>query len=500
MADEVSLKQSKKDRKRSSNSQDEEQNRDWFNLDTIKKLSTTEKERYADEITPITIQILTMLRNMMKFYHKCHSKASSWPEGLYGLPKPIDGCPRTNTVTWETGLLFQDCEDTKPKTSRSPSYHLAGFVTRDVQQEFCIKTSTLDDTMNPPWPSGQYCIYQKGIQCPPGLESGWVVWDDESQIIGTNKNTHNGTLPKGIYNTDTSTPPSPSPQSTLYSTQAKIPIYMALGKKRRIVNYAWEMCQTNYCSPLSNAINGKLHPPRCVQTKANVFNDTCTVQCNPGFIPRDITFARSVCRENGRWNSTLVTDCIRKHETNQESSVRWARQRHSIARSYYSTIYYSTIYYSTISIDDISDKERHIDFTKLYKSTLHSQPVYQHYTPLKLSTQYNTVKRGNPVYCYYAKSSDSKYKHNSSSNNIDDQNRNNNYPNNYHNKNNNNDIYNFISTTDNILYESVSRLTSTYAEKLIFEILSVMARCVPHRLWPIVFAVLAFDFCIELIE
>jgi len=100
-------------------------------------------------------------------------------------------------------LLFQDCEDTSPKTSKSTSFHLAGFVTSDVQKEFCIKNSTSDDDARSPWPNGQYCIYQKGKACPSGLVSGWVIWDDESEIVGQNKNRHNGTLPEGVYNADT---------------------------------------------------------------------------------------------------------------------------------------------------------------------------------------------------------------------------------------------------------------------------------------------------------
>lgn len=128
---------------------------------------------------------------------------SLWPEGQYGLPKPIDDCPKSSSFTWETGSLFQDCEDTNPQTSRSPSFHLAGYVKNDVFQEFCVKTNTINDSANPPWPSGQYCIYQKGEKCPRGLESGWVVWDDESEVIGKNKNSWNGTLPKGKYDRDT---------------------------------------------------------------------------------------------------------------------------------------------------------------------------------------------------------------------------------------------------------------------------------------------------------
>ncbi|EDO47953.1 predicted protein [Nematostella vectensis] len=136
-------------------------------------------------------------------HHTTHVMALDWPAGSYGIPRAVDGCPRSLTTSWKTGVLFQDCENTNPQTSRSPSYHLAGFVTKDVQREFCIKVDTFNGANRPPWPVGQYCVYQGEAGCPVGLDSGWVVWDDERNDNGTNRNRRNGTLPKGRYSLQT---------------------------------------------------------------------------------------------------------------------------------------------------------------------------------------------------------------------------------------------------------------------------------------------------------
>lgn len=48
--------------------------------------------------------------------------------------------------------------------------------------------------------AGKYCIYRKRYNCPVGLTSGDVFWDDEDTW---NTNRYAGTLPDGTYNTDT---------------------------------------------------------------------------------------------------------------------------------------------------------------------------------------------------------------------------------------------------------------------------------------------------------
>ena len=47
--------------------------------------------------------------------------------------------------------------------------------------------------------AGQYCVYQKG-QCPKGLKSGYVFWDDDNF---RNQNDRGGTLPDGKYDMNT---------------------------------------------------------------------------------------------------------------------------------------------------------------------------------------------------------------------------------------------------------------------------------------------------------
>ena len=47
--------------------------------------------------------------------------------------------------------------------------------------------------------TGQYCIYKKG-NCPEHLSYGFVYWDDDDTL---NMNNKIGTLPDGVYNTDT---------------------------------------------------------------------------------------------------------------------------------------------------------------------------------------------------------------------------------------------------------------------------------------------------------
>lgn len=53
--------------------------------------------------------------------------------------------------------------------------------------------------MNLKLSAGQYCIYKKG-DCPIGLESGDVYWDDEDN---NNANNKGGILPDGEYDRNT---------------------------------------------------------------------------------------------------------------------------------------------------------------------------------------------------------------------------------------------------------------------------------------------------------
>ena len=118
---------------------------------------------------------------------------------------PKSGCPKAHGFYWNIGYILQDLEDTDSRTSVSPYSHLLGWVSNDVVRYFCIKNnaSATIDSKRFRWPAGEYCIYQRGSKCPTGLQSGWVLWDDENSSTGTNKNSHAGVLPAGAYQQDT---------------------------------------------------------------------------------------------------------------------------------------------------------------------------------------------------------------------------------------------------------------------------------------------------------
>ncbi|XP_067028775.1 CUB and sushi domain-containing protein 3-like isoform X3 [Acropora muricata] len=121
-----------------------------------------------------------------------------WPAGTYGIPKPLSGCPVADGFEWMTGSRSQDTES---NNNKSLSFHLDAVVNKKkVKRSFCLKTSTANDQNRTSWPSGQYCIYKKG-NCPEHLNYGFVYWDDDD--IYDNKNSKSGTLPDGVYNTDT---------------------------------------------------------------------------------------------------------------------------------------------------------------------------------------------------------------------------------------------------------------------------------------------------------
>jgi len=47
---------------------------------------------------------------------------------------------------------------------------------------------------------GKYCVYKKDGQCPRGLKTGHVYWDDDDTSISNSKG---GTLPDGDYGLNT---------------------------------------------------------------------------------------------------------------------------------------------------------------------------------------------------------------------------------------------------------------------------------------------------------
>ena len=118
---------------------------------------------------------------------------------------PNTGCPGANGFHWDSGFIYQDLEDSNSLTFASDSFHLQGWVQKDVVRYFCIKNndSNAVDNNRDQWPDGQYCIYKKGSICPGGLTEGWMLWDDENGVNGTNMNNNSGVLPEGTYKQDT---------------------------------------------------------------------------------------------------------------------------------------------------------------------------------------------------------------------------------------------------------------------------------------------------------
>ena len=82
---------------------------------------------------------------------------------------PTSGCPTDSGFEWETGSRFHDTEDggfndVSPDTSR-----LKGpYFRDDMWQHFCMKTVDRVGDTDPVWPSGKYCVFKYGPDCPSG--------------------------------------------------------------------------------------------------------------------------------------------------------------------------------------------------------------------------------------------------------------------------------------------------------------------------------------------
>lgn len=131
----------------------------------------------------------------------CFTESVRWPAGSYGIPKPASGCPRSDGFVWREGWRSQSTHGRPSNSTKSTEFHLDGIVDdTKVKRSFCIKEDIADDGSRSAWPEGKYCTYRKRYNCPVGLTSGDVFWDDEDTW---NTNRYAGTLPDGTYNTDT---------------------------------------------------------------------------------------------------------------------------------------------------------------------------------------------------------------------------------------------------------------------------------------------------------
>nr|XP_006817987.1 PREDICTED: uncharacterized protein LOC100374173 [Saccoglossus kowalevskii] len=124
----------------------------------------------------------------------------TWPEGSYGLPLAVSGCPVGAGFEWARGSRFQDTENDGANSWSTP-YRLEGPVyTNDMQQNFCTKTTGLVSQYDWSWSKGQYCIYKYG-GCPQNFLPSYVYWDDEDDF--PQLNSIDGTLPDGTYDRNT---------------------------------------------------------------------------------------------------------------------------------------------------------------------------------------------------------------------------------------------------------------------------------------------------------
>ncbi|CAL1283053.1 unnamed protein product [Larinioides sclopetarius] len=137
-----------------------------------------------------------------------------WPDGQYGLPMPVSGCPTGTGFEWETGLRYHDMQydivqDSKVlhwswgmllkgglQKFRIPGSHLLKTA---VEQHFCMKTE--DSSKHKNWPPGEYCILQYGDVCPEGFDSGYITWIDTRRNASDSQ--VKGTLPTGNYTEET---------------------------------------------------------------------------------------------------------------------------------------------------------------------------------------------------------------------------------------------------------------------------------------------------------
>ena len=81
----------------------------------------------------------------------------------------IDGCHTDDGFAWDTGFLVQDTENNQGSNMWSDPLHLMGlYAKNDMQQHFCMKTVDRVDECDVEWPSGQYCVFKYGEDCPKG--------------------------------------------------------------------------------------------------------------------------------------------------------------------------------------------------------------------------------------------------------------------------------------------------------------------------------------------
>ncbi|XP_046857423.1 cubilin-like isoform X3 [Xenia sp. Carnegie-2017] len=136
-------------------------------------------------------------------YYVTQLEDNQWPNGNFGLLKAKTGCPSDWKSGWREGWRFQDMKDGSMNSKASLKNHMAvSFHMRklgvDINRTFCMMNQI--DEKKRLWPNGSYCIYKSNANCPKGMSTGFVEWDDEDD---ENSNKKGGQLPHGTYNDDT---------------------------------------------------------------------------------------------------------------------------------------------------------------------------------------------------------------------------------------------------------------------------------------------------------
>ncbi|GIY78727.1 g-protein coupled receptor GRL101 [Caerostris darwini] len=149
---------------------------------------------------------------------KDKSEELIWPDGQYGLPMPVSGCPVGKGFNWMTGYRYQEMQydivqDSKvlhwtPGMLLKGGLHkkttVGGIMQRSgVTQHFCMKTRIQASYRKPrKWPKGEYCILQYGMRCPEDFKSGYITFKDTRESTFSDIQD-SGYLPTGNYTLET---------------------------------------------------------------------------------------------------------------------------------------------------------------------------------------------------------------------------------------------------------------------------------------------------------
>ncbi|GIY23057.1 contactin-associated protein like 5-3 [Caerostris extrusa] len=153
---------------------------------------------------------------------KDKSEELIWPDGQYGLPMPVSGCPVGKGFNWMTGHRYQEMQYDIVQDSKvlhwTPGMLLkgqllcglhkkttvGGIMQRSgVTQHFCMKTRIQASYRKPrKWPKGEYCILQYGMRCPEDFKSGYITFKDTRESTFSDIQD-SGYLPTGNYTLET---------------------------------------------------------------------------------------------------------------------------------------------------------------------------------------------------------------------------------------------------------------------------------------------------------